>query len=395
MDRIRYLKYSWCFFKYLVALVISVFMKLNKSYRDVWLIAERGTDARDNGVVFFKFLREHHSDINAYYVIARNSSDYNKVVRIGPTVNAGSFRHYLLFALSKVKISTHIMGYSPNIDFFTSVEKYLEIVSGIKVFLQHGIIKDNLTTLHSDQVRLDLFICGAKPEYEYVLKNFGFKQDVIKYLGLTRFDCLHDDFKIKSQILLMPTWRWMHNGIEESSEFKKTEYYKKYQELINSSILEEKLKKTNIKLIFYPHYEVQKFISCFNSNSENVVIAKISDYDIQDLLKESSVLITDYSSVYFDFAYMNKPIIYYHFDYDDYRKTQYEEGYYDYENDGFGPVCQDINELLEALSESISINYNISEKYSKRTDSFFLINDKKNCIRTFEAIQDLVTERDR
>ena len=64
------------------------------------------------------------------------------------------------------------------------------------------------------------------------------------------------------------------------------------------------------------------------------------------MLKESSMLITDYSSVFFDVAYMHKPIIYYQFDRDAFRQGHYQEGYFSYD-DGFGPVAFDTESLLK------------------------------------------------
>jgi len=61
--------------------------------------------------------------------------------------------------------------------------------------------------------------------------------------------------------------------------------------------------------------------------------------DYQELIKESSLLITDYSSIFFDFAYLKKPVIYTHFDYNEYRENHVPEGYFNYKNDGFGPIC--------------------------------------------------------
>ena len=110
------------------------------------------------------------------------------------------------------------------------------------------------------------------------------------------------------------------------------------------------------------------------------------DYDVQTLLMESSMLITDYSSVYFDFAYMKKPILYYQFDYDRYRKGQYQEGYYSYERDGFGLVVRDELTLIEEIEKIVKNNFTFEEKYSNRVDDFFEFRDNKNCLRTYDAI---------
>ena len=75
------------------------------------------------------------------------------------------------------------MGYTPYIDFFVKADKK-GIIKGKKIFLQHGIIKDNLTYLYNNNVNLDLFSCSAKPEYEYVKSLYGYKDNVVQMLGL-------------------------------------------------------------------------------------------------------------------------------------------------------------------------------------------------------------------
>ena len=45
--------------------VAFVLRKTNKEYKGLWLVMERGFDARDNGYWFFRYLREHQPQINA------------------------------------------------------------------------------------------------------------------------------------------------------------------------------------------------------------------------------------------------------------------------------------------------------------------------------------------
>ena len=59
---------------------------------------------------------------------------------------------------------------------------------------------------------------------------------------------------------------------------------------------------------------MQRFLDEFTTCSERIIIADWKKYDVQGLLKESALLITDLSSVFMDFAYMRKPMIYYQFD---------------------------------------------------------------------------------
>jgi CDP-glycerol glycerophosphotransferase (TagB/SpsB family) len=108
--------------------------------------------------------------------------------------------------------------------------------------------------------------------------------------------------------------------------------------------------------------------------------------DIQTLLKESSLLITDYSSIFFDFAYMKKPLLYYQFDEEEFRKRQYEEGYFSYRKDGFGSVVKNEERLVDAINDCIDKNFTTPPLYSKRADKFFALRDKNNSERIYQAI---------
>ena len=65
----------------------AVLRRTNKSYRHLWLVMERGFDARDNAYWFFRYLRERHPQINACYVIDKTSPDLGKVAQLGRTVS--------------------------------------------------------------------------------------------------------------------------------------------------------------------------------------------------------------------------------------------------------------------------------------------------------------------
>jgi CDP-glycerol glycerophosphotransferase (TagB/SpsB family) len=100
-------------------------------------------------------------------------------------------------------------------------------------------------------------------------------------------------------------------------------------------------------------------------------------------------MITDYSSVYFDFAYMNKPLLYYQFDKDQFRASHYAEGYFSYENDGFGPCFDNFNDVKQYVFDMIDTDCPQPEKYDLRVKAFFDLRDNHNCERTYNALKEL------
>ena len=375
------------------------FKKLRKEQKKpIWLFCDRGTDAKDNGFILFVYVRKNHPEIDAYYVISEKSKgtiDYKKVQEVGNILHQGTYEHKLYFLVAEALISSHVHSL---IEPWRArvLKKFSKNYREKKiVFLQHGITKDDLRDDLGNHNNFSIFIAGAKPEYEYILENFGFTEDVVKYTGFARFDLLHD-FTVKDQILLMPTWRQyiMQPSLESSDEinevqFLKTDYYKTYQSLINSKKLDKFLAKYNKKLVFYPHFEVQRYLDHFTVHSKNITIANKDTHDVQHLLKESQLLITDYSSVFFDFAYMKKPMVFYHFDEEEFFAKHYKKGYFDYRGHGFGPVVATQEELLQNIEKIAEDGFIMNEKHARRVDVFFPLHDRNNCKRTVDVINDI------
>ena len=378
-------------FKLIIAKLISPILKVNKSNRDIWIVGERKSEAKDNGYHLFKYIRENHPEKKAYYVIDKESSDLEKIESLGNVIYYDSFKHYLYYIMCTKLVCAHLGGCVPDSPICWKFHEH-EMKNKKKIFLQHGITKELIPSLMYENTKADLFVCGAEPEYEYVKNKFGYPDGNVQYLGFARFDNLHEN-TTKNQILVMPTWRqwipsstWKSENLEECREiFLKSEYFDRYNSLINNQELIDLLEQYNLELIFYPHYEMQVYVDLFKTQSEKVVIARKDEYDVQQLLKESKILITDYSSVAFDFAYMRKPVIYYQFDNDIYYKGHYQKGYFDYEEHGFGPVVYECKNIVQELNNLLN-KQNQENNYNDRYEQFFPLYDKDNCERIYNYV---------
>lgn len=391
----NYLKFEnfWGMILLLISIIPSCIFKvyLIITKKRIWLICEDENEARDNGYCFFRYLRKEHPEIETYYAINYHSKDYEKVKNIGKTVKYGGILHWILYFNCKYNISTQKAG-KPD----AAIGYVLEHVGIVKdkfIFLQHGITINKAKWLFYKNTKMRLFICGAKEEYEYVKDNFGYPAQNVKYLGFNRFDDYHNLNINSKQILLIPSWReWIASKnefskkYEDTSEFTNTEYYKKYQELINHPELIDFLEKNDYILNFYPHRNMQKYIQHFTTKSKNINILTNKSIDIRRLLMESAVMITDYSSVGLDFAYMKKPVLYYQFDEARFREAQYEKGYFDYRQSGLGQVCNTIEDLINQLKILYQNNLKMDESFLKAHKKFFTLYDNKNNERIFNEI---------
>lgn len=377
-------------FVFIVAIPYAIYLK--KKRPDMWLICEEYNEARDNGYWLYKYVREVHPEQDCVYAINKKSVDYSRIKNLGEVIQYGGYKHWAYYLAASRNISSQ-KGGKPNAALCYVLEVY-GILKNVRIFLQHGITINDVPWLHYKNTRMSLFVCGAKKEYECIKHTFGYPSNNVQYLGFARFDGLHDYQINKQQILVMPSWReWIATPTSKSieldnvSKFTETEYYQKWNELLNSLEITKMLEEYNMNIVFYPHRNMQQYLQEFSTISDRVIIADWQKYDVQELLKESALLITDYSSISMDFGYMRKPMIYYQFDEAKFRKGQYQEGYFSYREDGFGPVCTKLHEVKEELEGYLSNALANRKEYEKREHDFFTFYDTNNCERNYEAIK--------
>lgn len=388
---IKYIKIGDIFsiFIFVIALFPALIFRLLNIIlkRELWLVCENGETARDNGYHFYKYVRNNHPNDFCYYVINKKSYDYGRVKDFGNIIQFKSFKHWVYYLSANYNISNHKNG-NPNQPFFFVLHVYFNLFNN-RVFLQHGIIKDDLEWLYYKNTKFRYFICGAEREYEFVKEKFGYPNGYVVYTGLSRFDNLYDNNVDYKQLLFMPTWRnWIGretNLLVRDEKFTNTDFFKYWNDLLINDELINFIEKNNIKILFYPHINMQKFLNDFVIKSKNIEICSANNKDIQELLKKSYLLVTDYSSVYMDFGYMGKPVIYYQFDYDIYRKKQYADGYYSYSEDGFGPVCKSCDQVIFEIKNIV--HNGLNKKYFNRMNDFFTIKDQNNSKRIYDILK--------
>ena len=382
----------------LPALAAKIYFRLIK--RNIWLVTEDRNEARDNGICLFRYLNSPEIGQDSYYAISYKSPDYKLASSIGKTVKYGGLLHWILYLSAEFNISTQKAG-RPG----AAVGYVLEHAGLIKertIFLQHGITLNRAVWLFYENTRMRLFICGAKPEYDYVVKEFGYPKENVAYLGFCRFDDYHRCHAKKKQILLIPSWReWIGSKNEYSSRyedisvFENTEYFIKYQSLINNQGLISLLEESNIDLFFYPHRNMQQFIQSFSTACSRINIVSSTNSSIRDLLMESSLMVTDYSSVALDFAYMKKPVIFYQFDAARFREAQYEMGYFDYEHCGLGSWTDTEDGVIRLVKNSIDHDFSVDESFMDAHKGFFPLYDDKNCERIYLRLKRISNEKHR
>lgn len=380
------------FFLILLSFLPGMILKLCK--RNIWLIAERENDAHDNSYWLFKYIRENHPEKDAYYCISFQCKDYKE--RIAPLGNAipyGSFRHHIYFWAAKKYISAHIGNGFP-----APFMCRLFLMRGFyffKVyFLQHGVTKNIPFYLMREENKIDVFIASSQREQEAIIRDLHYGPEQVVCTGMCRFDNLANAKVIPNRVLIMPTWRsWLHPEYGKSTEsmvedIRNSNYYHNLMALFTNPRLVQFAKEHDLELIYFPHNQMQPFLDMFRENCPHITCASYAEYDVQQALMDSALLITDYSSIDFDFAYMKKPLIYFHADYEEFCEKHYPPGYFRYESDGFGPICQTADAVVDQLIQSYEQNFRMPDIYRQRVDSFFAFRDSENTKRNYAYIEE-------
>ena len=367
-----------------------------KKIFEYWIINDDYRRAGDNGEYFFRFLKKKkHKYIKIYFAINGDCLDYQRLKEIGNVLDLNSEK-YINIYLKADKIITSTFNswvYNP----FKEDHKYIrDILNFDIIFINNGIIKDDLSKyLNKFNIKFNLFVTSAKREYNSIISHkYSYDENNVILTGLPRYDelqTLKSCIKKEKIILILPTWRMNIKGtinkinhkIIHSDTFIFTDFFQFYNNLMNHKALILKMKKFKYRGIFCLHPFFESQWSDFNSN-EIFRVKKNCNY--QKVLLKSSLLITDYSSVFFDFGYLKKPIIYTHFDYLEYRNFHYAEGYFDYRKDGFGPVCKDVNCVYKEIEFEIKNNCSLKRKYMKRINRFFQFSDGNNNERIYKEI---------
>ncbi|WP_320047930.1 CDP-glycerol glycerophosphotransferase family protein [uncultured Ilyobacter sp.] len=373
----------WCeIIRLLYFITIPLFKK-----RNIWLICETEFQAQENGYYLFKYIRENYPDRDVYYVISKESPCLHNIDYLDNVLYLNSFKQiFYMFHASKI-ISTHGLWMNPDeLGIFRKLTK--KMLKSKKVMLNHGIglMKNGKKYYHKNIFALnDLFIAISDLHKSIFVNEYGYKDEEVIIAGYPRFDDLIDT-STKKSILFMPTWRDGQDNL--GNHFKETDFFKEIEKLLTSYRLENFLKKNGILFNVYLHQNFQKYNEIFKKfETENIKIIRQGEKTVQDLLKENKCLITDYSSVLFDFVYMKKPFISYQFDRKEFLNSRKDNPFIDITRDIPGDIVDNLDDLINVLEELNKSEFKIKPKHLKESERFFKYRDQNNCKRVYKAIE--------
>lgn len=340
----------------------------------------RATTKVDNRVVFFESFqgRNYSCSPKAIFEEMRDSGDYNDYEFIW------SFRN----VHKPGKILKNLVGNSegdgPNISIVKyetfsyykalAKAKYWVLNSNTRKFLKPSEEQVYIQTWHGTPLKkIGLDVPDSDLDYAHESEKFSYmispskyctekyisafglegREDIVLETGYPRNDALFtfDQAKVnavlreldiprgKKLILYAPTFRDNKHSQVSGYENAAGIDFEKIREQLGDEYL----------ILFRAHYFVAKEMD-FTKLKDFVI--DVSDYeDVNDLYIISDMLVTDYSSVFFDYANLKRPIIFYMYDYEDY-KANARDFYLD-QNELPGPIAKTQDELVKAIEDTI------------------------------------------
>ena len=188
-------------------------------------------------------------------------------------------------------------------------------------------------------------------------------QQIRKKLGIE-----NDNRKI---ILYAPTYR---------SDQHQTGLGYVYKQQIDLKKMEEKFGKEYL-ILFRPHYFIANSFDFDKYKGFVYNVANIDD--INELYIISDILITDYSSVFFDYANLKRPMIFFMYDLEHYKNES--NGFYIDLNELPGPIVE-TQEDLEKSIEDVDFNIGSSKKYKEFNEKYNYLDDGNASKRVIEKV---------
>lgn len=248
---------------------------------------------------------------------------------------------------------------------------------------------ESITKIHPGYKKYTKAIVSGEGVRWCFAEAFSISIDKVKATGFPRTDFLFDDYYIqkikydfyqeyphlkdKKLILFAPTWR----GTEVSDayyDFQKIDFKKIYEKLHDDYVFMIKWHPAiynNAKLFDAQMPDLHQYHDFYQDFSKY--------RDINELLVVCDCLITDYSSVIFDYSLLHKPLVYFTYDYDEYVGQGGRGLYFDFDEYIYGPIAKTTDELIDCVESHDLMEEKRKDFYDKFMDACDGHSTKKTC----------------
>ncbi|WP_052461602.1 CDP-glycerol glycerophosphotransferase family protein [Sporosarcina koreensis] len=342
-----------------------------------------GEKYEDNAAAFHEYLMANFRERYSIHWMYDPDTDYVEKKGIEDGVPLGSFRNYLLFFRAAYTVHGHSLMYdiAPGIDkyiFWNKKTTMVHISHGIECFKKILIMPEDVPLLE----RCDVFNCASRYERGIKRDEWGMPEQKLPVTGMARFDRLPYNSPAEKvrDILFMMTWRETLMDLSEE-DFMASDYFRATEGLLKNAEFQRLLADHDARLKVVLHPFMKRFENHFKRlgiDSTRMEFRTFDDISIREEIHRSDMLITDYSSIFWDFVYMNRPVIFFTFDQEAFLKMR--GSYLDLDKDLLGYKARIIEEAAGALATVLDGGNPGNPRFPELSE-YVDFTDGKNCER--------------
>jgi CDP-glycerol glycerophosphotransferase (TagB/SpsB family) len=368
--------------KYLLKNIPIILDKLNYKRETTVFIAKDYIDANIKHL-FLYFYKQ-----NKKIILLTDNEEQQKIFNENnlPATHLSTLEGYLHITFSKTVILDHfVLGF---LDYLSPKQTSVQLWHGVGL----KPIRDR------SGVTYDYFISPSNWTNESNFKKV-FKAKHFLNLGYPRNDILFS--KSESNLDLLLCDMDIYNDVKKNKQnnIKNVLYMPTYRENsfesfpIKFSSLDKEIEKLNIKLYIklHPFIIGKYFDSLDTSEVYNNIIFYNTQGDIYPILKYVDILITDYSSIAYDFLLLDRPIIFFNYDYDEYiairgnrNNNQFLFNYYEHTP---GAKVQTQEELISEIKKLLDGNDIYKDDRLEMKNKFFDPSQQNSCKKIFDLLE--------
>ena len=337
-------------------------------------------------------MRENHPEINAFYVLDESSSDYEKAVSFdSERILSFKSKKYIQFLLkAKVILTTQ----APYHIYPTRNPLWFDIIGAKQVLLQTNVLGlqplkqsyDFLTRLF----KTDLFLVSSKHEKRYAIDTLGYPEQQVVLSGLARFDDLlasQLSSEASNQLLFFPADQEI--GLHYQTEsIDRT--VKKFVSVIEHEDFKKFVETYHLTVtVALPHAMIGYFDQ-FIALGCTVVLQEQAD--LLPLLNESTVFITDYHPLAFDFSFLTKPVCFFQPDVQDLDSEATQSVNDFYSNELPGEITSNENDLIYLFNQIAQNDFKMNRKNRQKADALLEYRDGHSNQRIYDAVSQLLSK---
>lgn len=352
---------------------------LIRVFSRVWVIGETPYKAQDAGFHLFRWIRRHRPKVRAHYVISADSPERATVEPLGNVVTLRSREHIRACFLARRFATSHKVEFV----LATTDRRATRWMRGNRVFLQHGVLgtKNMVDTYGrlSPAFHTDFFHVSSPRERELVVNDLRYRRHQVRVTGLARFDRLLAPGEPPRGLLVIPTWR---DWLLRADDFENSEFLERWRAFLASAPLREAIADgLPVTVILHPN---MRFYGSALA-AEGVTVLQQGDVDVQTLLRSHAAMVTDYSSVGFDFSFQGRPVLYFQFDREQFLGKR--PSHLDLDSDLPGDVFLDAEVLAAAVVAAWRAGFPQAREHARRASLFLAPTRSSYAEQAFESVR--------